>query len=118
MNGTLSFVCRVSFVMPSKYSMETLPVPKDTELDIHEVPQHRVAVHTSFGAAFAHDNELFLGGAWLLTCCAVRPRALERNLQYMHMRHATGLPCCYRCDNSRVVLQYADGRMCAILCGG
>ena len=37
--------------MPSKYDKESLPVPKDAELDIKEVPKHKVAAHTSFGAA-------------------------------------------------------------------
>jgi SOUL heme-binding protein len=40
---------RVSFVMPSKYDKYSLPVPKDSKLEIKEVPAHSVAVHTSFG---------------------------------------------------------------------
>jgi len=41
---------RVSFVMPSKYTMDTLPVPKNTDLELKEVPGHSVAALTFFGA--------------------------------------------------------------------
>lgn len=34
---------RVSFVMPSKYSMETLPVPNDARVQLIEVPARKVA---------------------------------------------------------------------------
>ena len=30
--------------------METLPVPKDTELELKEVPAHTLAAYTYFGA--------------------------------------------------------------------
>jgi len=33
----------VSFVMPSKYSLETLPEPLDPEVTIKEIPAHKVA---------------------------------------------------------------------------
>jgi len=33
----------VSFVMPSKYSLETLPEPVDPEVTIKEIPAHKVA---------------------------------------------------------------------------
>ena len=31
---------RVSFVMPRKYSLDTLPVPRDTRVHLREVPAH------------------------------------------------------------------------------
>ena len=43
-------VRRISFVMPSKYDKESLPVPKDAELELKEVAGHRTIVHTSYGA--------------------------------------------------------------------
>lgn len=36
--------------MPSSYTMDTLPVPKNTDLEIKEVPAHSVAALTFFGA--------------------------------------------------------------------
>ena len=33
----------VSFVMPSKYSLETLPEPLDTEVSIKEIPSYKAA---------------------------------------------------------------------------
>lgn len=48
--GLRCVACRISFVMPAKYTKETLPVPKDSTLEIKEVPQHSVIVHTHFGA--------------------------------------------------------------------
>jgi hypothetical protein len=42
-------------VMPSKYDRSTLPVPKDSQLEIKEVPKHKVAVHTSFGTPPSYD---------------------------------------------------------------
>lgn len=36
--------------MPSSYTMDTLPVPKDTELELKEVPGHTLAVYSFFGA--------------------------------------------------------------------
>jgi hypothetical protein len=37
--------------MPSKYTLETLPVPKDAELELKEVPGHTLAAYTFFGSA-------------------------------------------------------------------
>jgi hypothetical protein len=34
----------VSFVMPSKYTLETLPEPNDKRVKLREVPAHKVAV--------------------------------------------------------------------------
>lgn len=36
----------VSFYMPSKYSLETLPLPKDARVTLKEVPEHVVAAIT------------------------------------------------------------------------
>ena len=33
----------ISFVMPSKYSLETLPEPLDTEVSIKEIPSYKAA---------------------------------------------------------------------------
>lgn len=44
-----SALCRISFVMPSSYSLDTLPVPKDAELELKEVPGHTVAAYSYFG---------------------------------------------------------------------
>ena len=41
--------------MPSKYDKDTLPVPKDSTLDIREVPRHSAIVHTHFGASVAYQ---------------------------------------------------------------
>jgi hypothetical protein len=40
---------RVSFTMPSNYTMETLPQPKDPEILIRQLPARRVAVITYSG---------------------------------------------------------------------
>lgn len=37
--------------MPSSYTLDTLPVPKDTELELKEVPGHTLAAYSYFGAA-------------------------------------------------------------------
>jgi SOUL heme-binding protein len=34
----------IAFVLPSKYSLETLPIPNNTAVIIREVPAHKVAV--------------------------------------------------------------------------
>jgi hypothetical protein len=34
----------MSFVVPSKYTVETVPVPNDSRVRIHELPERRVAV--------------------------------------------------------------------------
>jgi hypothetical protein len=51
-------MCRVSFVMPSKYNMETLPVPKDGDVKIKGVPGHSAVVHTSFGAPPCESSQV------------------------------------------------------------
>jgi hypothetical protein len=35
---------KISFVMPSKYTLETLPIPNDSRVTIKEVPSRKVAV--------------------------------------------------------------------------
>lgn len=40
---------RMHFVMPSKYTMATLPVPEDPAVTLREVPAQRVAVRTFSG---------------------------------------------------------------------
>ena len=61
-------VRRISFVMPSKYDKESLPVPKDAELELKEVAGHRTIVHTSYGAcsqrkcAFSRTSQCMLEG--------------------------------------------------------
>ena len=35
---------KISFVMPSEYTLETLPIPNDSRVSIKEVPSHKVAV--------------------------------------------------------------------------
>ena len=35
---------RVTFSMPSKYTLETLPKPNNTAVTLREIPAHRVAV--------------------------------------------------------------------------
>jgi hypothetical protein len=39
-----SAIYNVSFVMPSKYTLETLPEPNDKRVKLREVPAHKVAV--------------------------------------------------------------------------
>jgi hypothetical protein len=34
----------VSFIMPSKYTMKTIPEPMNAEITLHEVPKHKSAV--------------------------------------------------------------------------
>jgi hypothetical protein len=53
----------VSFVMPSKYTLETLPEPNDKRVKLREVPAHKVAVRrfswTTRESAFKkHEEEL------------------------------------------------------------
>ena len=38
-------------MMPSQYTLSTLPVPKDTELELKEVPGHTLAAYSYFGAS-------------------------------------------------------------------
>jgi hypothetical protein len=40
---------RMHFVMPSKYTMATLPVPEDPSVTLREIPAQRVAVRTFSG---------------------------------------------------------------------
>lgn len=54
---------RVSFFMPSKYTLETLPEPNDKRVELREVPAHKVAVRifswsTSESAFKKHEAEL------------------------------------------------------------
>jgi len=35
---------KVSFVMPSEYTLETLPIPNDSRVSLKKVPSHKVAV--------------------------------------------------------------------------
>lgn len=35
---------KVTFTMPSSYTLETLPKPNNNRVTLHEVPAHRVAV--------------------------------------------------------------------------
>ncbi len=56
-------VYKVSFVMPSQYTLETLPEPDDTRVKLREVPAHKVAVQkfswtTSESAFKKHGAEL------------------------------------------------------------
>lgn len=37
---------RITFSMPSKYTMETLPKPNNSAVTLREIPAHRVAVKT------------------------------------------------------------------------
>ena len=37
---------KISFVMPSKYTLETLPEPNDKQVELREVSAHKVAVRT------------------------------------------------------------------------
>ncbi|MAZ56619.1 heme-binding protein [bacterium] len=39
-------VYKISFVMPSKYSLDTLPKPNDARVELREVPERQVAVRT------------------------------------------------------------------------
>jgi hypothetical protein len=39
----------ISFVMPSKYTLETLPMPIDTQITIRQIPARRVAAITFSG---------------------------------------------------------------------
>jgi hypothetical protein len=34
----------MSFVMPSKYTMESLPVPNDNRVRVHKIPERKIAV--------------------------------------------------------------------------
>lgn len=54
---------KISFVMPSKYTLETLPEPNDKRIELREVPAHKVAVRrfswtTSESAFKKHEAEL------------------------------------------------------------
>jgi hypothetical protein len=54
---------KISFVMPSKYTLETLPEPNDERVVLREVPAHKVAVRsfswtTSESAFEKHTAEL------------------------------------------------------------
>lgn len=51
---------RVSFVMPSSYTMDTLPVPKNADLELKEVPSHSVAALTFFGVSMTTHCHLLL----------------------------------------------------------
>lgn len=46
---------KVAFVMPSKYSMDTLPIPNDDRVKLREVPARKMAV-LSFGWYPTADN--------------------------------------------------------------
>ncbi|MGA1047264.1 MAG: SOUL family heme-binding protein [Minisyncoccia bacterium] len=54
----------VSFVMPSKYTLETLPEPNDKRVKLREVPAHKVAVRrfswTTSESAFKKNEEELL----------------------------------------------------------
>jgi|688.fasta_scaffold19441_3 hypothetical protein len=54
----------VSFVMPSKYTLETLPEPNDNRVKLREVPAHKVAVRrfswTTSESAFKKNEEELL----------------------------------------------------------
>ena len=43
----------VAFVMPSKYSLETLPVPNNPMIRVRQIPKHLEAVHRFSGYARA-----------------------------------------------------------------
>ena len=47
---------RMHFVMPSKYTMATLPIPEDPAVTLREVPAQRVAVRTFSG--FVTENRV------------------------------------------------------------
>eukprot|EP00892_Ulva_mutabilis_P006959 jgi/Ulvmu1/4635/UM002_0366.1 len=47
---------KVSFVMPSEYTMDTLPVPKNSNVEIKEVPGHSVAALTFFGGSPSRER--------------------------------------------------------------
>ncbi|MCR4334725.1 MAG: heme-binding protein [Patescibacteria group bacterium] len=54
---------KISFVMPSKYTLETLPEPNDKRIELREVPAHKVAVRrfswtTSESAFKKYETEL------------------------------------------------------------
>jgi len=54
---------KISFVMPSEYTLETLPIPNDSRVSIKEVPSHKVAVKrfawsASESAVKAQEEEL------------------------------------------------------------
>ncbi|MDO8659168.1 MAG: heme-binding protein [Candidatus Parcubacteria bacterium] len=54
---------KISFVMPSKYTLETLPEPNDKRVELREVPARKVAVRrfswtTSESAFKKHETEL------------------------------------------------------------
>lgn len=54
---------RISFVMPSEYTLETLPQPNDTRVELREVPARKVAVRrfswtTSDSAFRKHEAQL------------------------------------------------------------
>lgn len=54
---------KISFVMPSKYTIETLPEPNDKRVELREVPAHKVGVRrfswtTSESAFKKHEAEL------------------------------------------------------------
>jgi hypothetical protein len=54
---------KISFVMPSKYTLGTLPEPNDKRVELREVPAHKIAVRrfswsTSESAFKKHEAEL------------------------------------------------------------
>ena len=57
----------VSFMMPSAYSMETLPQPLDPAVTLREVPAHRAAVvrYSGFWSQSAYDEHLKELRAWM-----------------------------------------------------
>ena len=47
----------VAFIMPSEYSLETLPLPKDNNIHFTLIPAHTMAVIRFFGLFPAKSNQ-------------------------------------------------------------
>jgi hypothetical protein len=76
---------RISFTMPSKYTLETLPEPEDKRIKFKEVKNHRVAVIRFSGRAkekLAHENIDELNN-WLIEN-SIKPKSNFVVAQYNH----------------------------------
>ncbi len=47
--------CKVAFVMPSEYTLETLPLPKDNSIHFSPIPTHQMAA-IRFSGYFQQEN--------------------------------------------------------------
>ena len=57
MNGSSAEEEIYQFVMPARFTLETLPVPSDPRVTLREMPQQVVAVHRFSGCISANDAE-------------------------------------------------------------